>query len=286
MLKNLNEMKKADVITIHNGIIQAINGPIAYRGYLRNFDNCYFSVDAEILATALKDLDEDFIVRESEDNILIFDEEREISFVPKTAEQLLIPPKTSWYMRDMSHMWQLVDKFVTPQYPGIKVTNTYFETISDQSILRVKHHLPFENEAIVFARCKIPTKVIAYCVADDKLWLQYDDSNFIIINSLDIAFPNTDSFFTGRLRYKPIPNLKSKLLPCDKVKFENNNLILYKEYAAKAIIENIEGIGAYDFKLFSKVINHASAWQMTDTALFFSGENFSGVIENVEHSSV
>lgn len=289
MLKHLSEIRKADIVTVHKGFVQAINGPIAYLGFLPNLANVSFAIDAEIFASALKDLDDDFMVKVFNDEVLIFDSEREIKFVSKGPEQLLQIPKDDWIMRDITHMWQLTDKFVTAQYPGIRVTRDYFETISDQSILRVSHHLEIDQLGYnkpVFSRCKVSSKSIAYCITKNQLWLQYDNSNFIAISKLDVEFPTTDDYFRSTLRYKQIPNLKEKLLPCDTVKFENNNLILIKENAAKATIENVEGRGVYDFKLFSKVIQHAVGWQMTDTAMFFTGPNFRGVIENVEHHAV
>lgn len=289
MLKHLSEIRKADIVTVHNGFVQAINGPIAYLGYLPNLEKVSFAVDAEIFASALKDLDDDFMVKVFEEEVLIFDSEREIKFISKGPEQLLEIPQSAWIMRDITHMWQLTDKFVTAQYPGIRVTRDYFETISDQSILRVSHHLEIDQlgwSKPVFSRCKVTSKSIAYCLTNSQLWLQYDNSNFIVISKLGVEFPNTDDYFRGTLRYKQIPNLKEKLLPCDIVKFENNNLILIKEGAAKATIENVEGRGVYDFKLFNKVIQNAVGWQMTDTAMFFTGANFRGVIENVEHHAI
>lgn len=285
MLMNLTAMARANVLTVRQGWIQAIIGPVAYMGFLPNFKHMNFSVDGKTLASALKTLEEDFraITHENGD-IQIFDSEQEIIFKPQAAEMMLTPPKGPWQIYNLAESWTLVDKFIHTQFPGIRAKHDYLEVLSDQSIVRVHVETTFK-EPKVYSQAKITKKAQAYCIYKKHLWLRYSPSDFVIISELDnVIFPSTDQYFVKeqKANYKRIPLLvKEKLLPCDTVEFKDGNLLFKKQDIAKASVEGIDGFGEYNYTLFAKVVKYASHWAMMGELMYFSGSGFSGVIENL-----
>jgi len=285
MLMNLTQMAKAEVLTVRRGWIQAVVGPIAYVGFMSNFDKMNFSVDGKTLASALKTLEEDFKAIQFENgDVQVFDSEQEIQFKARNAEIMLSLPKGPWHNRNIAEPWTLVDKFINTQFPGVRASKDYLEVLSDQSIVRVHADINFELPK-VYAQAKLTKKAQAYCVTKDKLWLRYSPTDFVAISELaQVAFPNTDGYFRKEkdAKYVRIPKLvKEKLLPCDIVEFKDGCLLFKKEGVAQASVENIDGFGEYEYVLFAKVVKHATHWAMMGELMFFSGPGFSGVIENL-----
>ena len=286
---NLTAMAKADTVSINKGEIQAIVGNVAYIGFILAANRISCSVDAKSFVAAIKQLSLPmFTERESE--LVIFDEEQQIILYKKNGNaQIAVPKDVAWRMYDTAPYWTSVEKFVDSQFPGIKLTENYLEVLSEKLIVRVQ--LPFGtcSDDLIFSQTKINKLSDCFCIADNKLWIKYPEDNYIVINNLpDVVFPDTSSYFDSSvyINYEEIPSyLADMLVPCDKVEFKENQLLLSSKDILQAPIDDIEGIGVYEYKWFSKIVANATHWYMDDNVMYFYNKdtNLYGVLENEQN---
>lgn len=271
-------IKKASVVTVENGWLQASDNGAIFMTYLPKAEGLSFAVSAKAFIEALKVLETDYrFVLNKEDNYLVmFDLTQEIKLWLQPSEIWVTAP-TKWIDGDVATPWVEINEFTTASYPAVRLTSQYFESLTTNCIARLSHCFNFESKNIM--TYKILKNSESYAFDKKFLWFKYNGANYIGLSYLDIELPSTDSFFqkwdTGRL----IPyKLHSKLVTAEFVKFENNNLLLTTEHTMSAEIENIEGSGRYEYSFFKKALQKGLTWFFDTRALCITGKDFKIVL--------
>ena len=273
-------MKTCDVVTIHHGTVQAIKGPIAYFGYMPEFNNYSFAIDAKMFVATLRKFRNGFNVVQKDNLIVFFDDKQETDFVPQPAEILLSTKNINWINNsDFPIAWNIAQKFVTLDFPGFRVGNDYIEVLSDQSIARIQ--TPTIGIKGIYAAVKLPAGISRIAEHNNKLWFAASPSDYIIVNSLDIEFPRTDIYFDawGDYEMVTIPDiLKDRFVLTEQTVFDTDGVKFVQKEKATAAIENVAGHGTYDGKLFSNLVTHAQRYSFQTRFLAFESGKIQGVI--------
>lgn len=287
-MKFLTQIKSCDVVTIDHGKVQAIKGPIAYFGFHPAFINETFAVDAKMFVAALRKFKDSFYINKTDDKIILFDEKQEVDFLYQPAEQMLDFKTTNWVdIPTFGKNWNTAQKFVSTDFPGIKLTKNYMEVLSDNSIVRIKTELPSNFQGI-FASIKLPANIKSVGYYNGILWLAFTEHDFIAINHLEILLPNTDPYFTNWPdTFETIPMiLKERFVETDLTVFDTEGVKFVQKEKATAAIENVSGTGSYAGKLFGNIMAHGERYSFQDNFLAFEAEHIQGVIARVRSETV
>ena len=282
MIKFITQMKSCDVVTVSDGTVQAIKGPIAYIGYMDQFEGKSFAIDAKMFVAALKKLDNDFHISVSKDKVVLYDDKQEVNFVVQPAEQLLEVPQGEWqFIGDFLEEWNSAHAFMSSDFPGIAIRQGYLEVLSDSSIARINTEIDLPHG--IYAGVKLPKSIKTACVVNNKLWLRATPTDYIVINSLAVDFPNVDGYYNNwPTDWTEIPSrLREKFIPTKKVRYDNNTVQFIEQDKATAIIENIPGSGTYDGGLFKSMLELANEYHFAHGYLAFQNSGVRGIIANV-----
>lgn len=275
-------MKSCDVVSINKGIIQAIKGPIAYFGFHPSFVNEEFALDAKMFVAAIRKFKTYFKIAHDDNKIILFDEKQEVDFIKQPAEIILDFSKVPWKnIPNFDKIWNIAQKFIQPDFPGVRITSSYIEVISDKSIVRITADLKGING--IFASVKLPSNINQLGYYNNRLWFSSTPYDLIAVNSLDIMFPNTDMYFdTWPENFEVIPEiLKERFVETDETIFDMKGVNFVQKEKATASIENISGIGSYDGKLFSNLVAYGDRYSFQDRFVAFEANNIKGVIARV-----
>jgi len=278
-------MKGCDVVTVHEGVVQAIKGPIAYFGYQHELKNHSFAVDAKMFVATLKKFKNDFKVihNKDTDRIVFFDAQQEIDFIRQPAEILLSTSRLIWEPLDeFANSWNIAQKFVATDFPGVKIEHNYIEVLSDNSIVRIQ--TPTRGLAGIFASVKLPAGISKVSQHNNRLWFYATNFDHIVVNHLDINFPNTDTYFNQWPDdFEEIPNiLKQRFVETDKTVFDAEGVKFIQEEKATAVIENIIGRGHYSGKLFSNILSYGDRYSFQDRFVAFEAPHIKGVVARAD----
>lgn len=282
-MKFLTQMKACDVVTVRNGIVQAIKGPVAYLGYMEEFAHNCFAVDAKMFVMTLRKFKNSFKVLQKENIIVMYDDTQEIDFVPQQAEILLSTKNIRWTNNEsFVKAWGIAQKFIELDFPGVRINHGYIETLSDNSIVRIATKT--QDLAGIFAAVKLPASIKNVAFYNNKLWFSASPYDLVAVNSLELLFPTTDQYFTNwqDFNWTKIPEvLKERFVETEQVSFDTEGVKFIQKEKATASIENISGLGCYNGKLFGNVVKYANSYSFQDRFVAFENEQVKGVVARV-----
>ena len=279
-MKFLTQMKACDVVTVSDGVVQAIKGPVAYFGYSSSFEGHAFAVDAKMFVATMKKFKEHPRVVERDDKIVFFDEKQEVDFIPQPAEQLL-PLDIKWkHLPGFAKHWNIANSFVDTDFPGLRIVDDgYIEVLSDASIVRVKTDV--DNFEGIYASVKLPAGINFIGERNRRLYFSSSPTDIIVTNSLDVLFPITQRYFTewDTYNFVPIPQvLRSRFVRTDQTVFTDQGVQFVQKEKATASIEGVHGHGTYSGKLFDNVVAYGQQYAFLDNFLAFEAPGIQGVV--------
>jgi len=283
-MKFLTQMKSCDVVTVDDGTIQAIKGPIAYFGYHPAFKKKQFAVDAKMFVAALKKFKGDFFVSQSVDRVVFADDQQEVDFVHQPAEILLDQSRIDWcHLPGFANAWNIAQKFISADFPGVRVEDyNYLEVVSDASIVRIATETNGING--IFASVKLPAGVKFISHYNNKLWFSVTPTDIIVVNALDVVFPTTNRYFNDWEQYtmESIPYiLRERFVETDQTVFSNNEVQFVQKEKATAVVEGVSGTGTYSGKLFRNIIEHGQRYAFLDQFVAFESDCIKGIVARV-----
>ena len=277
------QMQKAELLTISNtGWLQAQYNGVLYQEKVDKFVDWLGldgAVNAKRFFDALSILDPTYEVFIDNDTLVLVDSNLEYRLPIENPDELIT--------LKMSQVWQPIDlqdlnvlnAFVTQDYPAFFFKNNYIEVIHPSMIVRTLNSIPIQG---IFSAAVFPTQGFPeYTTTKHGLWIRYTSNARILLGRLDQKPMDTDSYFMEDVSCLPIPqNVKTYWQRCKEALFIREGLLLDNQI----LIDDIKGIGKYDGTLLGRVIRNCTHWAMDSELMYFKNENIIGVLENVEYS--
>jgi len=279
-MKLLSQFKTCDVITISNGLLFALKGSIGYLVIDKRFKKVNTAVDAKIFVQAMKKLDTNFFIDETEETLTLFDETQQIVFNKLAKEKIPKVPQSVhfWTDKEIVKAWNFANSFIDNEYPGIRMAGSFIEVLSSQHIFRLYLNYRYKEEGI-FVNCKLPSGIEEYAILNNRLWFK-GPNFYIIVSGLELDFPSTDAFFEVSLDWQLIPDkLRNNLIDAaDYIQFKTDGAHFIKNERATSLIEGIIGQGKYDTRKFKRFIENSAYYYFDQHKVYFKGVNFQGVL--------
>ena len=280
-MKLKTQMQKTGILTVENGIFQAQNNGVLYQEFNPRFEKYSFAGDAKAIFEAMSLMDMNFIVRKEVGQILFVDGQQEIRIPEMIPDELIDIPLSydKEIAQDLVHKLKALRPFTTPDFPGWFFKEGTIEALHPSMIVRALNPTTIRGAFSVDA---LPAGCGGGVETDKGLWLKYD-TGVICLGRLDINAPDTSAFFNQSPAMNPIPPIiLERWIACETVRWDKTDLCLLPH----SRIENIWGRGAYDGKLFYKIIKNAKYWAVTADLLHFAGDCYVGVLENVDSRTI